>query len=177
MITSSGYRLRTRREFLRAAALVAAAAALPLRAAAARARVVIAGGGFAGASCARALRRLAPSIEVTLVDPDERYVTGPMSNAVLAGWRDIESITVSRAGLVGAGVRVVRDRVAAIDPAARELRLGGGARIEFDRLVVAPGIRLLWNQPEGYDEAASRRMPHAWIAGDQTGRLQPVAQL
>ena len=173
--TSSHGPRPTRRDFLRAAALAAASAALPLRAAPLRARVVVAGGGFAGAGCALALRRLAPSIDVTLVDPDERYVTGPMSNAVLAGWRDIESITVSRAGLVRAGVRVVRDRVAAIDPAAHQVRLGNGNGLGYDRLVVAPGIRLRWNTPEGYDEASSLRMPHAWIPGAQTALL--AAQL
>jgi hypothetical protein len=49
-----------------------------------KAKVVVAGGGFAGANCAVSLRRLNPAIEVTLVDPDDRYVTCPMSNSVLA---------------------------------------------------------------------------------------------
>ena len=175
MSTATNEALPTRRGFLHAAAIAAAAVALPLRAAPARARVVVAGGGFAGGTCALALRRLDPSIDVTLIDPDEGYVTGPMSNAVLAGWRSMESITVSRAGLARAGVHVVRDRVAAIDSGAYRLRLGGGAGLDYDRLVVAPGIRLLWNKPEGYDEAASQRMPHAWVPGAQTALL--AAQL
>jgi NADPH-dependent 2,4-dienoyl-CoA reductase/sulfur reductase-like enzyme len=166
---------RTRRDFLRVAALAAAAAALPLRAASVRARVVIAGGGFAGAGCAMALRRVDPSIDVTLIDPDENYVTGPMSNAALVGWRSIDSITVSRAGLARAGVRVLRDRVVAIDASAHKVRLADGADLRYDRLVVAPGIRLLWDKPQGYDEAASRRFPHAWIPGRQTELL--AAQL
>src|SRR5690348_17066344 len=96
-----------RRTFLRAVALAAAGAALPLRSAPVRARVVVVGGGFAGAGCAMALRARDPSIAVTLVDPDADYVSGPMSNAVLAGWRSIGSITVTRSGLARAGVRVV----------------------------------------------------------------------
>jgi NADPH-dependent 2,4-dienoyl-CoA reductase/sulfur reductase-like enzyme len=36
---------------------------------------------------------------------------------------------------------------------------------------VAPGIRFLWDTPHGYDEAASLRMPHAWVAGAQTELL------
>jgi NADPH-dependent 2,4-dienoyl-CoA reductase/sulfur reductase-like enzyme len=165
----------TRRDFLHAAALAAVGSALPLRAASVRARVVIAGGGFAGAGCAMALRALDPSIEVTLIDPDDSYVTGPMSNAALVGWRSIDSITVSRAGLARAGVRVVRDRVLAIDASARKVGLAAGAELRYDRLVVAPGIRLLWDKPQGYDEAASLRMPHAWIPGRQTELL--AAQL
>jgi hypothetical protein len=30
------------------------------------------------------------------------------------------------------------------------------------------GIRFLWGEPQGYDEAAAQLMPHAWQAGAQT---------
>jgi sulfide dehydrogenase [flavocytochrome c] flavoprotein chain len=140
-----------------------------------RARVVVVGGGFAGATCALALRHLDSSIEVTLVDPQQRYVTCPMSNSVLAGLRDIASISVERRGLSQAGIRHVRDRVSAVDTHRRHVRLAGGVGLAYDRLVMAPGIRFLWNGPEGYDEAAATKMPHAWQAGAQTEIL--AAQL
>ena len=44
-------------------------------------------------------------------------------------------------------------------------RLLRGDPLPYDRLVVAPGIRLLYGQPEGYDQAAALEMPHAWEAG------------
>jgi sulfide dehydrogenase [flavocytochrome c] flavoprotein subunit len=140
-----------------------------------KAKVVIVGGGFAGATCALSLRRLNAAIEVTLVDPEARYVTCPMSNSVLVGLRDLKSITVTRDGLEHAGVRYVRGRVASIDAELRRVRLEGGAVLAFDRLVMAPGIRLLWGKPQGYDEAAAQVMPHAWQAGTQTEIL--AAQL
>jgi sulfide dehydrogenase [flavocytochrome c] flavoprotein subunit len=62
----------------------------------------------------------------------------------------------------------VRDRVSAIDPRLRRARIGGGAALEYDRLVMAPGIRFLWGQPQGYTPAAAQAMPHAWAAGAQT---------
>jgi sulfide dehydrogenase [flavocytochrome c] flavoprotein chain len=133
-----------------------------------RARVVVVGGGFAGASCALALRRLNANIEVTLVDADARYVTCPSSNEVIAGARTLASITVSRDGIARAGVRVVRDRAVSIDAQARTVALAGGATLAYDRLVVAPGIRFLRGRIAGYDEIAEQRMPHAWIAGAQT---------
>jgi NADPH-dependent 2,4-dienoyl-CoA reductase/sulfur reductase-like enzyme len=148
---------------------VAAAGARP------KARVIIVGGGFAGASCALHLRSANPALEVTLVDPDDRYITCPMSNSVLVGLRALGSITVSRDALERRGVTLARDRVEAIDAQRRQVRLGRGATLAYDRLVMAPGIRFLWGQPQGYDEAAARVMPHAWQAGAQTEIL--AAQL
>jgi NADPH-dependent 2,4-dienoyl-CoA reductase/sulfur reductase-like enzyme len=142
---------------------------------AAHARVVIVGGGFGGSACALQLRRLNPAIEVTLVDPDDRYVTCPMSNEAIVGLRQMRSITVTRDGLRRAGVHVARDRAVAIDGVRRHVRLHAGATLAYDKLVVAPGIRFLWGMPEGYDERAAERMPHAWKAGRQTEIL--AAQL
>ena len=177
-----------RRTFLRLAALVAAGCIPGGRLAAtprgpveapvrkpSKAQVLIIGGGFAGSTCALELRRLVPAMNVTLVDPDDRYVTGPMSNSVLVGLRSLASITVSRRGLERAGVRYVRDRVRCIDTQGRRATLGSGAVLSFDRLVMSPGIRFLWGRPLGYDEAAAQVMPHAWIAGAQTELL--AAQL
>jgi sulfide dehydrogenase [flavocytochrome c] flavoprotein chain len=150
--------------------------ASPARAAGKRqARVVIIGGGFAGASCALSLRHLNADIEVTVIDPQERYVTCPMSNSAIAGMRDLDSITVSRGGLARAGVNYVRGRVSAVDTQRQRARLEGGGELAYDRLVMAPGIRFLWGKPEGYEEASALRMPHAWQAGAQTQIL--AAQL
>ena len=171
----------TRRAFLGASAGAALAArvrgssAWPGEARSGAARILIVGGGFAGGACAIELRALRPTLEVLLVDPDDRYVTCPMSNAVIAGLRPLSSITVSRSGLARAGVRVVRDRVSAIDSEHRQARLRSGAALTYDRLVVACGIRFLWGQPVGYSESTAERLPHAWQAGTQTRLL--AAQL
>jgi NADPH-dependent 2,4-dienoyl-CoA reductase/sulfur reductase-like enzyme len=166
-----------RRGFLRRGVLAAAGFMAGTGRAVARARpaVAIVGGGFAGSACALHLRQLNPGIDVSLIDPVERYATCPMSNEVIAGERGMASITLSRAGLRRAGVTVIGERVTAIDAQRRRLRLEAGSTITFDRLVVAPGIRFLWNRIEGYDEAAAQKMPHAWKAGQQTMLL--AAQL
>jgi sulfide dehydrogenase [flavocytochrome c] flavoprotein chain len=130
-----------------------------------RARVVVVGGGFAGSTCARYLGQ---EVDVILVDPDSPYVTCPMSNSVLTGLRSLQSITVTRQLN---GVNYIRERVTRIEAQRKRVRLSGGKYLPYDRLVVAPGIRFLWGSPQGYDEAASLRMPHAWIAGAQTQLL------
>ncbi|WP_460427902.1 FAD-dependent oxidoreductase [Azotobacter armeniacus] len=52
-------------------------------------RIVVVGGGFAGASCARALKRLDRALAVTLIEPSPRYTACPLSNAMVAGQLDL----------------------------------------------------------------------------------------
>lgn len=133
------------------------------------ARVVVVGGGFGGATCAKYIRRADPAIDVTLVTPQRQFITCPFSNAVLAGLRDLASITHSYDGLrQRAGVHLVQASVTALDPTARRVTLSDGSTLGYDRLVLSPGIELQWGAIEGYDAAASEAFPHAWEAGPQT---------
>ncbi len=76
-----------------------------------------------------------------------------MSDSVIVGLRSLQSIAVSRRGLTRAGVRYLRDRVRSIDVQRRRARLAGGGELQYDRLVMAPGIRCLWGRPEGYERS------------------------
>jgi sulfide dehydrogenase [flavocytochrome c] flavoprotein chain len=62
--------------------------------------------------------------------------------------------------------------VTAIDPVAKTVALQGGGRLSYDRAVIAPGIAFKFGAIEGYDEAATQVMPHAWNAGPQTKLLR-----
>ena len=135
-------------------------------------RVVVVGAGFGGATCAGYLRRLAPELDVTLVERGKRFVTCPFSNAVIAGLRDLDSVTHGFEGLRRRGVDVLEAEAIAIEPDGGAVRLADGGSIRWDRLVLAPGIDLKWDAIEGYDEAASASMPHAWKAGTQTTLLR-----
>jgi len=171
----------TRRDFLRIAGAASAAGVLghaPLAHAAKHmgsgsARVVIVGGGFGGATCAKYLRRLDPGIAVTLVEPSTKFITCPFSNMVLGGLRNMDSITHSFDALKKKhGVNVMHDTVTAIDAGARKVTLKSGKTLSYDRLVVSPGIDFKWDAVDGYSEKASQVMPHAWKAGPQTQLLK-----
>ena len=168
-------RLRNSRRDLLKLAGGAAVAGFFARRAGAQARggrVVVVGAGFGGATCARYLRRLAPELDVTLVERAKRFVTCPFSNTVIAGLQDLDSVTHGFEGLRRRGVTVHEGEVAAVDPEGGTVRLPGGDSLSYDRLVLSPGIDFKWNAIEGYDEAAVARMPHAWKAGAQTTLLR-----
>ncbi|MGH8441587.1 MAG: FAD-dependent oxidoreductase, partial [Nevskiaceae bacterium] len=160
-----------RREFLKSAAAVAASAALfsvPAIARGAAPRVVVVGGGFAGTSCARALRKADPSIAVTLVEANGTFTACPFSNAVIAGLRELSAQQFTYERVAADGIVVARTTATAVDAQARSVTLADGTRLPYDRLVLAPGIEIRWGALPGYDEAAAGQMPHAWRAGEQT---------
>ena len=132
------------------------------------ARVVVIGGGFGGAACARALKRLDSKLAVTLVEPNRTYTACPFSNEVIAGLREIDAQQFGYDRIKAEGVNVVPQSATKIDPQARSVVLAGGTSLPYDRLVLAPGIDFRFDALEGYDEAAAAKMPHAWKAGEQT---------
>ena len=143
-----------------------------VRAQAASANVVVVGGGFGGATAARYLRRLNPDLRITLVEPAQDFVTCPFSNLYLGGLREWDSIRHGYGDLRAHGVEVIHDTAADVDAAARQVVLQGGQALDYDRLILSPGIDIRWNALEGYDEAAAELAPHAWKAGPQTQLLK-----
>jgi sulfide dehydrogenase [flavocytochrome c] flavoprotein chain len=159
----------TRRAFLRGGTAAATVTLLPAPALAqAKARIAVLGGGFAGATCARALRRVDPRFEVTLVEPNPVFTACPFSNAVIAGLRDIEAQRFGYDAIRSEAIAVVPQQATAVNVQARRVLLRDDSTLDYDRLVLAPGIAIRWDALPGYNEAAAEVMPHAWQAGDQT---------
>ncbi|MCB1864716.1 MAG: FAD-dependent oxidoreductase [Chromatiales bacterium] len=164
-----------RRDFIRLAGIAAASPliGLPSRSfAGAKPRVVVVGGGYGGATAAKYVKMYAPEADVTLIERDKHYVSCPFSNEVLGGESKIEDITFGYEKMAARGVNVVHDSVTSVDAAKHSVKLAGGKTVSYDMLVVSPGIDFKWGAIEGYDEAASHKMPHAWKAGPQTVLLR-----
>ncbi len=136
------------------------------------AAIVIVGGGFAGATCARELRRQSDRLSITLVEPNRRFTACPSSNEVIAGLRGMEAQEFGYDGLKRDGISIVQQDAVAVDPRARLVRLRDGSALHYTRLVLAPGIDLRLGAIPGYGAAAVDLMPHAWKAGPQTMLLR-----
>jgi sulfide dehydrogenase [flavocytochrome c] flavoprotein subunit len=133
-----------------------------------KARVVVVGGGYGGTIAAKYLRMMDPGIRVVLIEKNPKFVSCPLSNEVISGERDITSITFPYNGLTRHGVHVVQSEVTDIDFANKAVIDQDGRKYYYDKVIISPGIGFKWDAIEGYDEAASHILPHAWKAGEQT---------
>ena len=170
-----------RRQFIRAGSAASAATALGLSAgcastgSAAGGKVVVVGGGYGGATAAKYIRMWSEGrIEVTLVEPNDSFVSCPLSNLVLGGSKQMADITTPYDNLARRhGVKIARDRAVAIDTDKRQVRLAGGQTLAYDRLVLSPGVEFMWDALPAMKQAGAQdKVLHAWKAGPQTLALR-----
>ena len=127
-------------------------------------QIVVIGGGFGGASCARALRRSGANVAITLVEKRRIYTAPPLSNGVLGGLRALADQQFGYDKIAAAGIRVASATATAVDPPARRITLDNGDTLSYDRLVLAPGIDPRFDAIAGYSEALATQLPHAWTS-------------
>ena len=166
----------SRRTILGAGAALAAtslAGCAGVSAAPASGRVVIIGGGFGGATAAHYLKLWGANIDVTLVERNAGFVSCPISNLVLGGFKQMSDVSMGYDGLKAIGVKVVQGEAIAIDSSTRKVQLAGGGDLAYDRLVLSPGIDFMFDQVGGLKAAIdSGRIVHGWKAGPQTVALR-----
>jgi sulfide dehydrogenase [flavocytochrome c] flavoprotein subunit len=165
----------SRRDLLKAlgAGSILALSGLPLVArAGSKARVVVIGAGFGGATAAKYIRLYDPSIEVTLIEKKANYISCPLSNEVLAGDLALDSLTWEFIGLEKYGVKIVQGEATAVDAAKKTVKLSDGSVLNYDKLVLSPGIDFNFAALEGMTENACNAFPHAYQAGEQTMLLR-----
>lgn len=139
-------------------------------------RVVIVGGGWGGLTAARHLRQLAPQLEVVLIERNDRFWSGPLSNKWLANLVDTRLIVHDYDMAAKAyGYRVVHAEVSAVDRDRRRVVTPLGT-VDYDWLILAPGIREDHGAWFGDDREAAaharRHYPSAYVPGNELGALK-----
>ena len=163
-----------RRLFLgQSSALFGAALGMPglARANLNKAQIVVVGGGYGGATAAKYLRLLSNNTaNVTLIEPNAQFISCPMSNLVIGGSKTLADVTVSYDALQKKhGVKVVKDSVASFNAEKKTVQLASGQTLPYDKLVVSPGISLMFDSIEGLAQANQAGITlQAWKAGDET---------
>ena len=168
-----------RRNFIQAPLALAATTGLSacsgLASAPDHARVVIIGGGYGGATAAKYIRLFSEyRIEVVLIEPEGQFLSCPMSNLIIGGSKTMADISSSYSSLSSRhGVQQVRDSATAIDAERKLVTLARGNRIRYDKLVLSPGVDLMFDSIEGLQAAHdSGQILQAWKAGPETQALR-----
>src|SRR5260370_7291153 len=168
-----------RRDFLKTSSALAATSLLPGCAMQPAApskpvgRVIVIGGGYGGATAAKYLRTWSSgSIEVFLIERNAEFISCPLSNLVLGGTKTLSDITRGYAGLRSYGVQVLRDEATAINVEKKKVSLKRIEDLPYDRLIVSPAVELMYEQIEGYDAEAQKKILTAWKAGPETVALR-----
>ena len=116
-------------------------------------KVVIVGGGFAGLTAARALRR-AP-VEITLIDQRNFHLFQPLLYQVATGGLSPADIASPLRAILARqrNVRVVQGTVSSVDAQERTVSVAGKA-IDFDFLLLATGSQHHYFGNDSWEENA-----------------------
>lgn len=147
---------------------------LALASAPSKAQVVVVGAGYGGATAAKYIRMLSNnSISVTIIEPNENFISCPLSNLVVGGEEKIGALTTSYKGLTDKhGITMVKDTVTKVDTQKKTVTTAGGNTIAYDKLVLAPGITMNMGSVEGLAQANAAGVTlQAWKAGPETVAL------
>jgi sulfide:quinone oxidoreductase len=133
-------------------------------------RILILGAGFGGLELAATVsEELGGEVDVTLIDEADAFVFGYSKLDVMFGRMTADAVKIAYRHVAKPGVRLLRETVLAIDPAAKAVTTDAGVH-EADHLVVALGA--------DYDVAATPGLADAAefysVAGaEQVARLLP----
>jgi len=164
-----------RRAFLQASAALALGASSIHANAMRGAKVVVIGGGYGGATAAKYIRLMSQKrIEVTLVEPEQSFISCPLSNLVVGCGRTLADLSRPYTSLTKQhGVTHARDVAVAVDPVARTVKLAGGSVLSYDKLVMSPGIDMNFSSVDGLTEAQQQgKILQAWKAGPENNALR-----
>ena len=131
-------------------------------------KVVIIGGGWGGLSAATTIKRITPNIEVILIERGKKFKSCPISNWVIGHIKSMSDISSSYHKLLSKyGIKIIFSEVNHIDVQNKKVYLPDN-QIDFDKLIISPGIELDYSKIEGWNLDSAFMFPSAWKAGEET---------
>lgn len=118
-----------------------------------RHQIVIIGGGSGGISVAARLGQQLKNVDIAIIEPSDKHHYQPYWTLVGAGIVPKEASERSEASVMPKGVTWIRDRVQDIDAERNQITLTTGRTLDYDYLVVTPGLQIDWHKIAGLEEA------------------------
>ncbi len=119
-------------------------------------QIVVIGAGPGGLSVAQRLLSAHPEISLTLIEPSDTHFYQSLWTLVGGGVFPKEHSRRPMASLIPNKARWVQDAVADIKPDEQTVTTHSNGDFNYDYLVVAPGLQILWNAVPGLVEALGR---------------------
>ena len=115
----------------------------------AKGKIVIIGGGAAGISMAARLKRWLNNPDITLIDPSDRQYYQPGFTLIASGVYKPDEVWKKQADCIPNDIKWIKDSVVAIDPAHNQVTTQSNGKINYDFLVLTPGLQINWTKVEG----------------------------
>lgn len=119
-------------------------------------QIIIIGGGNAGISVASQLLLKSKKLSIAIIDPSEKHYYQPAWTLVGGGVYDINKTVRPEASVIPKNVEWIRESVRKIHPDQNLVQLSNNEMVEYDYLIVAPGIQLNWHEIKGLPETLGK---------------------
>lgn len=118
--------------------------------------VLVVGGGAGGIAVAASLRARSKSITITIVDPAEVHYYQPGWTLVGAGVFEQQQTVRPFAKQLPKDVQWIQQAVTGFEPEKNQIILDNDQVISYQRLIVAPGLKLDWDAIDGLSETLGK---------------------
>ncbi len=118
--------------------------------------VVIVGGGTGGLTTAARLKKASPSLDVAIIEPNEKHYYQPLWTLVGGGLVDKEDTVRNQIDYIPSDHTWIKQKVSTFQPEKNEVTLDNGDVLEYEFLVVAPGIKLDWQKIKGLEDTLGK---------------------
>lgn len=118
--------------------------------------IVIIGGGAAGIAAASSLLARSSNLDIAIIDPADIHYYQPGWTMVGGGIFKAGQTAKTMASLIPSRVKWIKAAVSAFEPDSNAVILDGCRVVKYNRLIVAPGLKLDWNGIEGLVDTLGR---------------------
>jgi sulfide:quinone oxidoreductase len=121
-------------------------------------QILIIGGGTAGITVAASLHRKpgGKDLDIAIIEPSEDHYYQPAFTLVGAGAYSLEKTRRLESSLIPPKVKWIRDAAASFNPNSNQVMLVSGESVNYDYLVVCPGLVLNWDKIQGLTETLGK---------------------
>ena len=118
--------------------------------------IIIVGGGTAGITIAAQLVKLKNNLAITLIEPSSYHYYQPLYTLVGAGADKVEKTRRLTKKFIPKGVNWLQTKVQKLQPAENIVILENGESLNYDFLVVCPGLQIDWEAIKGLKETMGK---------------------